>query len=285
MWNNASNWGTTRAWRTADGIHFFGTAFVCGMFPKVRLASTQPIYDIATAARRSDVILNPIPLVQTVHASPDSSTLVLGLDDRRAVSFCAMVESSQKSQVEFFIPWTRRGAVTLHTSTGDIHLEDVTSFITVMQDSSFSAYSLNISGGVLVSEAYTLDPKGAVTRRLGGPYVDTTAPHLTAILPPDSLAIALAILQSPAVRHPAPLVRELVTAKTDTGNSVLILCKTYGADIQRSVDYADNTSSSPSWSPSSCAIPPMSWEPMNRLDAMLKALFPAKQNPPGVFLM
>jgi hypothetical protein len=274
QWTNDAKWGVIKAWRTIDGIYLYAAPPACAFLPVVRLSGHNMTCPPGSPAGTFCESILPVP---------DSSVLVLdGSSDPLKDCYYSPVALPP---VTHFVPWTRRGAVTLHTSTGDILLEDVATSITVMQDSSFSAYSLNISGGVLVSEAYTLDPKGAVTRRLGGPYVDTTAPPLTAILPPDSLAIALAILQSPAVRHPAPLVRELVTVTTDTGNSVLILCKTSGADILRSVGYANNTSSSPSWSPSSCAIPPMSWEPMNRLDAMLKALFPAKQNPPGVFLM
>jgi len=279
--SNASNWSTTRAWRTAEGIHFFGTPYQCGMVPKVRLGSFQPMKGIAATARRSEVILDTIPLIYTIRPSPDSSMLVLDLDDMRAVSMCIAFEPAQKSQVEFFVPWTRSGPVTLHTSTGDVVLQDPGTTILPMPDSSFTSYSYSISSMSGSLGTYTLEANGKAT--FTPPYqivlVDSTGitpmtPKIlsdSATMHPDSLAIALSILQSNAVRHPVSLAEQ----QPLVSNGIEMSCPSDAGFSSRKISYANGTNADLSWSHSNfCGTLPTGWKDLNRVDNMLERLLP-----------
>jgi len=264
-WGNQAAWSATKAWRTADGIFLENPPLQCGLLPKVRLASSY-----MTCPDSVNYCGTFLPIA-------DSSGLVLELDDRRAETSCIAVKYGADQVVRHFVPWTRRGNVTLHMSTGSVVLQDPRNTEQEPVDSSFLSYSYTISGMMPKAFYYTLDANGSVSRmttpvKVGGIGVnDSTPAILYSKLSADSLVVARSILQSAGVRHPIQLDGSPVA----DSNGLAMGCPTDMPFYGRKIRYANGANADLSWSYSNhCGTLPSGWKDLNRVDAMLQALFP-----------
>jgi len=263
QWTNDAKWGVIKAWRTHDGIYLYAAPPTCAFTPTVRLGSIPWQCDSNKYCT--------IPYAPIV----DSSTLVLGGSSDPLID--CYNNPVALPPVTHFVRWTRRGAVTLHTSTGDVVLPDP-AFPGTGTDSSFASYAFSISGFMSSSYVYTLDATGQATLRIEcgrGICVDTLIETHRATLPPDSLAVALSILQSSIVRHPATL--DIDASITDS-NAVASSCPTDAPYYSRKISYANGASADLSWSFSNyCGTLPAGYQSLRRVDAMLQAVFSQPQ--------
>lgn len=261
QWGNQAAWSASKVWRTVDGIFLENPSLQCGLLPMVRLASTY-----MTCPDGVNYCGTALPIT-------DSSGLVLELDDQRAVTLCVAVKYGADQVVRHFVPWTRRGSVTLHTSNGDVVLADPSGLAAV--DSGFTSYAYSISGFMPMATAYVLSADGVVTRAISngkGSGIDSAAQVSSSKLPPDSLAVALSILQSNGIRHPVALG---TGGGLSDSNGLTMGCPTDMPLYGRRIRYANGANADLSWSYSNyCGTLPSGWKDLNRVDAMLQALFP-----------
>jgi len=260
QWTNDAKWGVIKAWRTIDGIYLYAAPPACAFLPVVRLSGHNMTCPPGSPAGTFCESILPVP---------DSSVLVLdGISDPLKDCYYSPVALPP---VTHFVPWTRRGAVTLHTSTGDVILPDP-AFPSTFADSSFTSYSYSISGFMPNSTQYTLDASGTVTRIVATYNGSGTAPEpifATSKLPADSLAIARAIFQSNAVRHPVPLIGQPIPDSI----GLVISCPSDAAYYSRKISYANGATADLSWSFSNyCGALPAGWKDLNRVDNMLQSL-------------
>jgi len=258
QWDNQSNWSALKAWRTREGIYLYAVPPTCSFKPVVRLASS-PLRCVT-----DNCVLPFLPI-------SDSSALVLG-GSSDPLKDC-VYNPVALPPVTHFVPWTRRGAVTLHTSNGDVVLTDPSGQTAV--DSGFTSYAYTISGFMPMATAYSLSADGAVTRAISygkGIGTDSTAQVSSSKLHPDSLAVARSILQSNGVRHPVALG---TGGGLSDSNGLTMGCPTDMPLYGRRIRYANGVNADLSWSYSNyCGTLPSGWKDLNRVDAMLQALFP-----------
>lgn len=260
-WGNQAAWSAPKVWRTKEGIFLENPPFQCGMLPKVRLASAE-MYCSAE-----------VNYCGTALPIPDSSGLVLELEDRRAETSCMAVKYGADQVVRHFVPWTRRGNVTLHMSTESVVLQDPRNSEQEPVDSAFVSYDYSISGFMPRAFRYTLDSNGSascMTTPVKNGGNDLNPAVLYSRLSADSLAVARSILQSAEVRHPVPLVGTPVP----DSNGLAMGCPTDMPFYGRKIRYANGAGADLSWSYSNhCATLPSGWKDLSRVDAMLEALF------------
>jgi hypothetical protein len=184
--------------------------------------------------------------------------------------------------VNIFSGTTADAVVRLHPATGSVNVRIVLdTTILPMPDSSFTSYSYSISSMSGSLGTYTLEANGKAT--FTPPYqivlVDSTGitpmtPKIlsgSATMHPDSLAIALSILQSNAVRHPVSLAEQ----QPLVSNGIEISCPTDAPYYSRKISYANGASANLSWSYSNfCGTLPIGWQNLNRVDNMLERLLP-----------
>lgn len=170
--------------------------------------------------------------------------------------------------------------IVLHKATGSVRVTVVLDS-SVVTDSSFALYSLEIHHDYPVSFAYTLNATGALTlvrqsSANGAKVFDTTYAQLSA----SAFARARALLESAAARHPGALPErteiDTIIQNGDTAYVKAFLC---GSDVlTRTVTYANRTSASSTFNKNT-QEESANWSALNPVDSLLEALLPMRYPP------
>lgn len=135
------------------------------------------------------------------------------------------------------------------------------------------------AGGRTVGQfTYHLDRSGSIEHRPvpGWLVVDTLVVPDKVMLSPDSLAVALKILNSDQVRQVSTTCSTdlpMVVASTDAKTVVSGLVAPVSTIQTRTVDYANGAVSAQKWDHSVKCVPPLSWSVLDRVDQMLASAF------------